>query len=269
MSIFSEKICLITGGASGIGLAIAKAFSINGVHTVIFDVNNDAGVSACDLLSSQGISLKFVPIDLCMIEKAKEVFLNVLESSESISDIILINNARSGKRLSLLDETEENWDLALTVGLKSMFFLSQTLIDFSVKRRVRSIICNIGSIASTLVTPESPSYHATKSGVLQITKYLAVHGGKYGARVNCVLPGFIVQERHLERFHGSSNEHYRNLAYQYHPLGEIGTEQDVVNAVIWLCSDESKYITGASISIDGGAPCQEQFSMLLNATENL
>ena len=106
-------------------------------------------------------------------------------------------------------------------------------------------------------------YHAAKAGLQQITRYLAVAAGPYNVRVNSLLPGLIIQERHHTKFNASDNEAYQKLATIYQPLGEVGDEKDVAEAVLYLCSERAKYVSGISLVIDGGATVQEQFGMLL------
>ena len=121
---------------------------------------------------------------------------------------VLRNNARAGNRFNLLEETEENWNLALNVNLTAAFFASQATIRLMADLGGCKIV-NVASVAALQVTLESPSYHASKAGLLQLTKYLAVAGGPFNANVNCVLPGLIVQEEHRPRFHAEGNRSYR------------------------------------------------------------
>ena len=175
---------------------------------------------------------------------------------------VLVNNARAGRRLGLLEETEENWDQALAVGLKAAFFASQATIRLMAERGGCRIV-NVASVAAIQATLESPSYHASKSGLLHLTKYLAVAGGPYRAYVNCVLPGLIVQEEHRPRFDSEGNEAYRAMAVGYQPLGEVGAEQDVAEAVLYLCSERARYVSGACLTLDGAATAQEPFGLLM------
>jgi NAD(P)-dependent dehydrogenase (short-subunit alcohol dehydrogenase family) len=175
---------------------------------------------------------------------------------------ILVNNARAGRRLGLLEESEENWDLAVDVGLKAAFFASQAVIKLMADRGGCRIV-NIASVAAMQVTNESPSYHAAKAGVLQLTKYLAVAGGPLHARVNGILPGLVVQDEHRPRFDSADNAAYRALAARYQPLGAVGAERDVAEAVLYLCSDRARYVSGACLVLDGAATAQEPFGLLL------
>lgn len=264
---YSGKTCIITGGAAGIGLCIAKSFSQKGSHVVIVDIDEKNGFLESNLINKNGGSSEFMKADLSHEGGSAGVIESIVSKSKC-NDFILINNARAGKRNNLLDETEKNWDVTVNVGLKSAFFASQALIKNVKERNLKANICNIGSVASSMVTHESPSYHATKSGLLHITKYLAVSAGPFGVRVNCVLPGFIVQGRYYNRYWGEDNSDYRRLANIYHPLGQVGSENDVAEALLFLCSDRAKYISGVTLMIDGAATIQEQFSMLLKQSDS-
>jgi NAD(P)-dependent dehydrogenase (short-subunit alcohol dehydrogenase family) len=162
----------------------------------------------------------------------------------------------------LLEETEENWDQAVAVGLKAAFFAAQATIRLMAERGGCRIV-NVASVAAIQATLESPSYHASKSGLLHLTKYLAVAGGPYRAYVNCVLPGLIVQEEHRPRFDSESNAAYRAAALSYQPLGEVGAEMDVAEAVLYLCSEHARYVSGACLTLDGAATAQEPFGLLM------
>jgi len=257
---FANKTALVTGAARGIGLAIARRLAVAGARVTIADVNADAGESAAQSLRAAGLYIEFQYTDLTAPGGATAM-INAAATRMGGMDI-LINNARAGQRLGLLDETEQNWDAAVNVGLKAAFFASQAAIPLMATRGKGAIV-NIASVAATLVTNESPSYHAAKAGLVQLTRYLAVTAGKYHVRVNSVLPGLIVQDEHRQRYDSTGNEPYRATASFYQPLGKPGSEADVAEAVHYLCSDNASYVSGSCLVIDGGATVQEQFGMLL------
>jgi len=176
---------------------------------------------------------------------------------------VLVNNARSGIRTTIFEETEESWDLALSVTLKAAFFASQEAIK-QMSLTGGGAIVNISSVASDLVCHESPVYHIAKAGINQMTRYLAMHAGEYNIRVNCVAPGFIIQDEHMSRYSDESNMYYKKISEFCHPLGHTGTSNDVADAVLFLCSPQSTFITGQSIVVDGGLTIQEQSSLIFN-----
>jgi 3-oxoacyl-[acyl-carrier protein] reductase len=256
---FRGKTALVTGAARGIGLCIARRLAEEGAHVVIADVNVDKGAQAAHALSAWG-TVDFLPTDLSLPGGGEAMVAAAARLTGRVD--VLINNARSGRRLGLLEESEENWDQVMEVGLKAAFFASQATIRVMAERGGCRIV-NVASVAAIQATLESPSYHAAKSGLLHLTRYLAVAGGPYRAFVNCVLPGLIVQEEHRPRFDSEGNEAYRAMAVSYQPLGEVGTEQDVAEAVLYLCSERARYVSGACLTLDGAATAQEPFGLLM------
>jgi len=254
------KTALVTGAGRGIGLCIARRLAEEGAHVVIADVNIEKGTQAAHDLLERGLTVDFVPADLS-VPGGGEVMVAAVARLKGRVDV-LVNNARAGRRLGLLEETEENWDQAMAVVLKAAFFAAQATIGLMAKRGGCRIV-NVASVAAIQATLESPSYHASKSGLLHLTKYLAVAGGPYRAYVNCVLPGLIVQEEHRPRFDSEANDAYRAMATSYQPLGEVGSEYDVAEAVLYLCSERARYVSGACLTLDGAATAQEPFGLLM------
>ena len=265
---YSGKVALVTGAARGIGLAIARRFAVGGALVVIADIKETAGLSAVNMLESIGGNARFLAADLSLPGAAADMVHRCAAEAGRLD--VLVNNARAGRRLDLTAESEENWDLALSVGLKSAFFASQAAIA-AMARTGGGCIVNIASVAAVLATHESPSYHVAKAGLTQLTRYLAVAAGANQVRVNCVMPGFIVQDDHRTRYDEAGNEAYRRMAEFYHPMGRVGNEGDIAELIAFLCSDRARYISGACLPLDGAATVQEQFGMLMrwpgNATD--
>jgi NAD(P)-dependent dehydrogenase (short-subunit alcohol dehydrogenase family) len=257
---YDGQTALITGAARGIGLGIARRLAEEGARVLIADIHGENGAAAVHSLRSTGLAADFIPADLSVPGGAAAMVTAAARLTGSID--VLVNNARAGRRLGLFEESEENWDLALDVGLKSSFFAAQATIRLMSDRGGCRIV-NVASVAAMLATNEAASYHASKAGLLQLTKYLAVAGGPYRARVNGILPGLIVQDEHRPRFDSPDNAAYRALTARYQPLGEIGSERDVAEAVLYLCSDRARYMSGTCLVLDGAATAQEPFGLLL------
>lgn len=147
--------------------------------------------------------------------------------------------------------------------LKAAFFASQEAIK-QMSKNGGGVIINISSVASDLVCQESPAYHVAKAGINQMTRYLAMHAGAYNIRVNSVVPGFIIQDENMNRYSDELNTHYKKIAEFCHPIGHTGTSADVAEAVFFLCSPQSKFITGQSIVVDGGLIIQEHSNLIFN-----
>lgn len=258
---FSNKVVLVTGGARGIGKKIAKGFATEGSNVIICDISEGQGKSTYGEFAKEGLSVKFLHIDLSKKGAPQEMIRQVVKDFGKLD--VLVNNARSGKRVGFWEETDDTWNMGIAVTLKAAFFASQEAIRAMSQKGEGSIV-NIGSVASFLVCHESPVYHVAKAGLMHLTRYLAVHGGTYGVRVNAVLPGFIVQDEYVERYERDDNEQYRKTAEFCHPLGNIGKSNDIANFVLFICSPEASFITGQCIALDGGLTIQEQSSLILS-----
>lgn len=264
---FERKVVLITGAARGIGKNIAQKFVEVGANVIIADIDTLSGVETASELNNSDQKVEFKEVNLQKNEQSDELIRTIIDKYGKID--ILINNARAGARTEPLKETESNFQIALDVSLKAPLFLSQALVNDSMKKKNSCCILNISSIAAAKICGESVSYHIAKAALENLTRYLAVHGGPHGVRVNAIRPGFIVQDEHLQRYKLDSNEKYRRLAEYCHPLRKYGTSEDVANAALFLCSDFAGFITGQVLTVDGGLLSQDPFSMAMRIREIL
>jgi NAD(P)-dependent dehydrogenase (short-subunit alcohol dehydrogenase family) len=258
----SNKVCLITGAARGIGFNIARAMGKEGFTLAISDVNEKMLSHAKERLVKDGFIVEVFTADLALTNEPASLVNKVVKKLDRLD--VVINNARAGEGCSFESESEENWDLAFNVNLKAAFFLAKTAIEFMPKD---GSIITISSVCASLISEESPSYHISKAGLSHLTRYLAVFVGKRGIRVNSVVPGFIVQDEHREKYSegGAKQEKYRAATEALHPLRTgPGHSDDVANAVVFLTSKEAKFITGQEIVVDGGLSIQEQTKILFS-----
>jgi NAD(P)-dependent dehydrogenase (short-subunit alcohol dehydrogenase family) len=256
---FHGKVVLVTGGIRGIGKTIADAFGHAGARIALCDINQDLGKKVLLEFHKLGIESEYFRVDLSKKGQPQQMVNKVADTFGRLD--ILVNNARAGARLALSDDTEENWDLTMSVGLKAAYFASQQAIPIMGKNNGGSII-NIGSVSAFLASRESGPYHAAKGGLLQLTRFLAANAGMHKVRVNSVLPGLIVQKAHRERFLRDDNASYRARAESCHPVGRVGDAEDVAAAILFLCSDASGFVTGQSIVVDGGLTIQDPWAVL-------
>lgn len=256
---FAGKVAAVTGGARGIGRNIARAFGREGALVVICDIDEPKGRATESELCEQGISAEFLSVDLSQRGAPQAMVQKIVQRSGRLD--ILVNNARSGQRTSLLEEDEDTWEEGISVTLRAAFFASQEAIRVMSKIDGGNIV-NFSSVAALLTCDESPIYHIAKAGLLQMTRYLAAHAGKYGVRINAVLPGFIVQDDHKARYERDDNQRYREIAEFAHPMGHIGESDDVANAVLFLCSPEASFISGQCLNVEGGLTLQEQSGLI-------
>lgn len=252
---------VVTGGATGIGRSIALRLARDGYEIWLVDSDAHKGRETEGAIRGIGYDCTFIDSDVTDWQSVRCVFDQVqIRGGERA---ILINNAGARSGAGLFEETETTWAELIAVMLTGTFSFSQEFMLRVRNSGAVGSICNIGSIVSDLASDQSPAYHAAKAGVAGLTKYLAVAVGKTGAqiRVNSVEPGLIVQDRHLGEYGAESNLEWRTMCEKYQPSGVVGREQDVANAVAWLCSDEASYINGAMLRIDGGASVQDQFTL--------
>lgn len=254
------KTAVVTGGARGIGRNISAALAGVGADVWIVDINEDAGKEAeIELLGKAG-AVNYLWADLSQNGAAESIIAQVINAAGRVD--VLVNNVRAGKRLSLTEETEENWDYAQGVMLRAPFFAAKAAIN-DMATRGEGAIVNIGSISGTYVSEESPSYQVAKGGLLHLTRCLAMMGGAGGVRVNAIIPGMIVQDEHRGRYDGESNFVYREVVRKAHPLQRAGWSDEIASVVLFLCSSMSSYITGEQIVIDGGLTIQDPFALFL------
>jgi NAD(P)-dependent dehydrogenase (short-subunit alcohol dehydrogenase family) len=256
---FTGKVALITGAARGIGKNIARLFSQRGSVVVIGDIDETLGRQTEAELRQTGGRAEFLAVDLAQHGGPQEMVRQTVRRHGRLD--CLINNARSGQRTTFLEEDEASWERGMAVTLRAAFFASQEAVR-AMQDTGGGAIVNVASTAGEFVGHESPVYHVAKAGVIHLTRYLAVHAGPFGVRVNCVLPGFIVQDEHRPRYAQDDNAAYRHVAEVCHPLGAVGSADDVAHAVWRLCLPEASFINGHALVVDGGVSLQDQFSLL-------
>jgi hypothetical protein len=231
---FCGKVVAVTGAGRGIGKNIADLFERKG-----------ATVARCDRNSHE------LNEDLSNPRAGRHLVEEIMQKFGRID--VLVNNARSNLRNTLWDETEEEWDFEMAVGVRAPYFLSKHALYWM---EGGSIVI-VGSVTANVVSHESAAYQVSKGAQLQLTRVLAKMGASRGVRVNIVLPGSIVQDEHRERYNREDNAEYRKRTEDVHLTDGPGTSDDVANAVAFLASDLSKFTTGASLVVDGGLTIQD------------
>jgi len=245
-----DKVCLITGGAAGIGKATAIKFAAEGAKVVLCDVNEEAGKA---LAAELGNDASFYKVDVTNRQNVQEWVDNVFEKYGRVD--VLVNNAgitrdglfvkyKDGQVVSQL--SEEDWDLVIKVNLKGVFNCAQAVTPFMIKQG-GGVILNASSIVGLYGNYGQTNYAATKFGVIGMTKTWSRELGKFNIRVNAVCPGFILTEM-VQKMPKNILD---GLAEKT-PLKRMGVPEDVANVYCWLASDEAAYIHGAAISVDGG-----------------
>ncbi|MHA2209212.1 MAG: SDR family NAD(P)-dependent oxidoreductase [Candidatus Thorarchaeota archaeon] len=248
MKRLENKIVVITGVSAGIGRASALLFAEEGATVIGADIDEVKGAEVETAIREAGGEGHFVKADVSKQEDVAKVFAKAKE----LGGIdVLFNNAGVEVVKSLPDTTEEEWDRSVSVNLKSVYLCTKHALPQMEKKGKGVIISN--SSAAGLVGSFSPSYSAAKGGIISLTKALAVDLGPSNIRVNCICPGAI-ETPMLERvikMQGNPRE-VRERRLKNYPIGRFGDAEEVAYAALFLASDESSFITGAVLPVDGG-----------------
>ncbi len=245
-----DKICLITGGASGIGKATAIKFASEGARVIICDVNETAGQAFVKELGNDSAFYKINVVDRGevqgWIDDVVEKYgrIDVLVNNAGITRDGLFVKYKNGELVSQM--SEKDFDLVIAVNLKGVFNCTQAVTPKMIEQG-GGVILNASSIVGLYGNFGQTNYAATKFGVIGMTKTWSRELGKFNIRVNAVCPGFILTEMVKKM----PEKILEGLAAKT-PLGRMGTPEDVANLYAWLASEEASYIHGAAISIDGG-----------------
>ena len=248
MKRLDGKIVLITGVAAGIGRTTANLFAKEGARIVGADIDEEGGKSIAEKVQAFGGSMTFVKTDVSYEPDIKALF----EVTSGVGGVdVLFNNAGIEVAKGLLATTEEDWDRNVNVNLKSVFFCCKYAVQ-QMKKKGKGVIINNSSVAG-LVGSFSPAYSAAKGGIIALTKSLAVDFGPDNIRVNCICPGAI-ETPMLERvidYQGNPSD-VRDRRLKNYPLGRFGYPDEVARTALFLASEDSTFVTGATIMVDGG-----------------
>ncbi len=238
------KVAIITGGANGIGKATAARFLQEGAHVAIWDINEVAGKAIATTWAAQGASCKFYRTDTANLEAVTEMAAAVARDFGQID--ILVNNAGITRDASMKKITSAQWQQVIDVNLTGVFNCTKAVSPFMLERGYGRIL-NASSIVGIYGNFGQTNYVAAKAGVIGMTKVWAREFGRKGVTVNAVAPGFI----QTEMVDTIPKEYLAQLGERT-PVGRMGTPEDIANAYLFLASDEAGFITGVTLSVDGG-----------------
>jgi 3-oxoacyl-[acyl-carrier protein] reductase len=246
---FTGKTALITGASRGIGAATAIALAKNGVERVVLQYNSyQAGADeTAALVKKAGASATLMQADLSTTDGI-EGFVTRLTSEPARVDILVNNAGHLVKRAKLLDSTEEVWDQVMNLNAKSLWFVTKAVVPHMLERS-EGVIINVSSIAARNGGgPGATIYSAAKAAVSAITKGWAKEFAPKGIRVNAVSPGTVDNYFHEKH---STPEMLKTMVVAT-PVGRLGTNEEVADTILFLCSNASRYIHGQTIEINGG-----------------
>ncbi len=240
-----DKVAVITGANTGLGQAICVAYAEAGAKVV--GVGRSDMTETAERINRVGGVFKEIKADLMSIEPVDRIIDETISAFGRID--ILVNNAGIIKREDALDFTEKNWDDVLGINLKTVFFLSQAAAKKIVEQKSKGKIINIASMLSYQGGIRVPSYTASKSGVMGLTRALANEWAKYNINVNAIAPGYMATNNTQQL---RDDEQRQNQILERIPAGRWGVPEDMMGPAVFLASDASDYINGYTVAVDGG-----------------
>lgn len=245
-----NRVALITGAASGIGRAIATRFAQEGALVAAIDTDASGLEALRDELAADNHDLVCFEADVTRRHDCETTIDLVLERYERID--ILCNNAGIIRRSTVLETAEEDWDHQIAVNLKSVYLWSRAVLP-TMHRQGSGVILNTASGWGLTGGPRAAAYCASKGGVVQLTRAMAIDHGPSGIRVNCICPGdtdtpLLRQEAQQL---GQEPEIFLQSAAD-RPLSRLGSPEEIASTALFLVSDEASYVTGATLVVDGG-----------------
>lgn len=253
MDRVKDKVCIVTGAALGIGQACALRLGEEGARLALFDVMDEAGNELVESLQARGLAARHWHVDVASEHSVRAAIDGVATHYGAVH--VLVNNAGiAGINKPTHEITEQEWDRVQAVNVKGVFFCTKHAIAH-MKRAGAGSIINLSSIYGLVGAPDVPPYHASKGAVRLMTKTDALICAPAGIRVNSVHPGYIwtpMVEHHLRDSGATDLEAARREIGLLHPLGHMGEPDDIAWGVVYLASDESRFVTGTELVIDGG-----------------
>jgi NAD(P)-dependent dehydrogenase (short-subunit alcohol dehydrogenase family) len=244
MGAIENKIAIVTGAGGGIGGAVAARFAREGAKLVIADIDADAAKARAAQLTDKGADAIAVTTDVTKKPPVDALIKAALDRWGRID--ILINVAGGADRKPVVDMSAADWDHIVDMNLKSVFLCSQAVLPVMQKQKYGKIV-NISSIYGFTGNATRSSYAAAKAGVAVFTKSLALEVIKDGINVNAVAPGRVATERVRSHY---SDQAWAEAVAQI-PMGRTGTTEEIASAVLFLATDENKYITGQTLHVNG------------------
>lgn len=248
MNRLDGKVAIITGGASGIGRATAQLFAAEGARVMVADIDATGGQATVETIRASGGEADCVRADLGNASECDHVVEHTVARWSTVN--VLHNNAYwapTGR--TVLNTTEDEWDRTQAVTLKSMYLLSRRVVPLMVEAGGGSIV-NMASVSGMVGSRAFSAYAAAKGGVIALTRAMAQDFGKQGVRVNCISPGPINTPATALL---QKDPSWMEFQVSRLLVGRLGRPEDIAYAVLYLASDESTFVTGSNLVVDGGA----------------
>lgn len=244
-----NKVVIITGAGSGIGRSTAILFAKEGAKVVVADIDVKGGKETVHLIKNNK-NVFFVKTNVSKERDCKRLIEETIKKYGKID--ILFNNAGVYLRKKITEMDESDWNKIIDINLKSIFLCSKYVIPEMIKQN-KGIIINTASTLGLVGEPECGAYCASKGGIIALTKSMATEYASDNIRVNCICPGPIDTPMLRKYLSSSKNsERVKEELENWVPLGRMGTPEEIASTALFLASDESSYITGTTIVVDGG-----------------
>jgi NAD(P)-dependent dehydrogenase (short-subunit alcohol dehydrogenase family) len=239
------KVAVITGAGKGIGRTMAQTFAAEGAQVVIADIDEHNSQSASTEISSLGGRAHAMTVDITKLEQVQAMIDETIKRFQRID--VLVNNAGVGLNCPFLETTLDEWNRLINVVLTGTFLCSQAAANVMV-RQGRGVIVNIASISGQRGAQGRAAYGAAKAGVIQLTRVMAVELAPHGIRVNAISPGPVVTDQSNGTHTAATRQSYLDRI----PLHRYGERDEVAAAAVFLASDESSFVHGHILNVDGG-----------------
>lgn len=239
---FDEKVVLVTGAASGMGVSEAKAFAKAGAKVVVADVNAEGAKQVAKEIADEGGEAIGIGVDLTDLEQLQSM-VDDINSHYGRIDVLVNNAGVFDKYTTLLDTSDELWDMIYNINIKAVFRLTKLVLPQMIERGSGAIV-NIASIAGLIANKGGAAYTSSKHAVIGLTKHLSSTYAKDGIKINAICPGTIVTPL--------IKDVVANIPKDNVPMLRFGTPEEVAELTMFLASDEAGFMSGAIVPIDGG-----------------
>jgi NAD(P)-dependent dehydrogenase (short-subunit alcohol dehydrogenase family) len=243
-----NRVVLVTGAGSGIGRATALRLAQEGARVAVVDWNASTGQETAQRIADLGQEAVFIQADVSKVPDAERMVADTVARFGQLN--ALVNDAAVILEKTAVDTTEEEWDRIVDINLKGTFFCSKYAILQFRRQGQGGAIVNMASVNSFFAEGGIAAYCATKGGIAQLTRALAMDHSGEGIRVNAICPGWIETPMNANFF--AIGPHVREQAAKLHAIRRIGQPEEVANAVLFLVSDEAAFVTGSMLTVDGG-----------------
>jgi dihydroanticapsin dehydrogenase len=239
------KVAIVTGASHGIGEATAKLFASEGAKVLLADLDETAGFRVVNQIIAKGGKAEFKKTDVTSSSDIQNMVAFAVKKWKKLD--ILLNNAGIELSRYFPEVTDDEWDKLMDTNLRGVFLGAKSAFMQMLRQRSGGTIINMSSAQGLVSMPGQSVYSASKSGVIGITRGIAIDGGPHNIRANCICPGFIIT-----RMTSATSERQKRRIAKVHPLMRVGLAREVAQAALFLASDESSFVTGCVMTVDGG-----------------